>query len=421
MMTLLILGCSVESSQTETDGSCAPSDLAPLDMIEVSASVDGALLGVWSPRATMAESRSWFVGGHKDEEGQLWRLIATHTPASSVEEGASRASGGVIKRHTKTQGAPLWWVWGSGAVGRAWSSGEAGTILRLEGDVWVEEVVHISDELRERAVIWGLWGPEGGDAEWAVGGSVRRGGPKGLLLRRSEDGEWRRVLGEGLPTEDPEDPIKGLNLYKIWGAQEGTTTQLWAVGEGGLTLTWSVSTDDPEDLMISASDVYRLPEAHRELLFTVHDDVDASISRDEEGPFAVGGYAQGVLWSWTSIPNSSSSPLSSGSGQWTPVSLPPLPPLNGLSVGPRWIYMVGQMGMLARLARCDLTLDSTLDPPALKMTTDYTWVLGAESSTLHAVWHEGERMWTVGGDLENMSDGVIITTLDPPPVLEGWP
>jgi hypothetical protein len=422
IVAVFILGCSVDSKQTESNVSCDPSELAPLEMIEVSAKVEGALLGVWSPRATMAETRTWFVGGHKDADGQLWRLIATHAPASSDDEDTARTDGGVIKLHTRAQGAPLWWVWGSGAIGHAWSSGEAGTILRLDQDTWREEMVHLPESLRERAVIWGVWGPEGGHAEWAVGGSVRRGGPKGLLLRRGEDGEWRRVLGGGLPIEDPEDPIKGLNLYKIWGRQDGATTQLWAVGEGGVTLTWSVSADDaPDEHRVSVNDLYQLPESDRALLFTVHDDMDASLSSDKEGPFAVGGYDKGVLWSWTSIAHSSSSPSSSTSGQWTSVSLPPLPLLNGLSVGPRWIYLVGHMGAIARLSRCDLSLDSTLDPPALTMTTDHSWVSGAESSTLHAVWHEGERMWAVGGDLEKMSDGVIITTLDPAPTLERWP
>ena len=48
----------------------------------------------------------------------------------------------------------------------------------------------MADELKEKLIIWGLWEVvlQGDTQVWGCSGSVRRGGPKGVLLKRTSAG-----------------------------------------------------------------------------------------------------------------------------------------------------------------------------------------------------------------------------------------
>ena len=159
-------------------------------------------MGLWShqqPRDSV-----WFVGGEVLSNGDHHSLIAKYTPSS--EDDSQQP--GTLKLVEDSIGGILWWVWGSGQPDEIWAAGEQGRILKMvtEGDQvrWEEELIDISEDLKEKLVIWGLWGSKtanGNTQVWGVGGSVRRGGPKGVLLKRNSAGTWERVIHDLLPVE----------------------------------------------------------------------------------------------------------------------------------------------------------------------------------------------------------------------------
>jgi len=362
---------------------------APLPPLALSAPiiVSGALLGVWGEPDG---SRVWMVGGRVEEGGAMSRHVALY-------ERDAEGGQGKLSLHWSGPGAPLWWVWGDGQGG-VWAGGEEGSLLRLDGDEWVEERVELEAERREKAIIWGIWG-EGGDEGrlWAVGGSYRRGGPRGLLLRRELSAEepsgavWRRVEEPLLPTERPDDPTAGLNLFKIWGV--GAEGPVWVVGEGGEALYWPEGMSGPAE---------RLETPASDLMFTVH----GSGARGER--VAVGGYGQASAWRW-------------GDERWEVMSLEPgVSPLNGVSVSGPWAHLVGAMGVVTRV---------WLGDPARYGETQAVYrAEGADLYTLHATWsppsigdeQTPSSLFIVGGDLESRREGVILMNLTRPPVVEAW-
>ena len=390
----------------------------------------GAFLGVWGPRSTstmlplsnvtsdvssdvLGEDRVWFVGGAKGARGEEdTSLIAVYTREERERPQELREPSGALSLHYEMPGGPLWWVWGSGARGEVWAVGEGGAIWSLDesGDdaLWRRERVYLdphdsSDtelEAVEKLILWGVWGArdsEGALTLWAVGGSVRRGGPRGVLLRRDQEGQWRRVTHELFPQESSDDALTGLNLYKIWGRAD----QVWIVGEGGLTLTATLRerSDRSPGERLSLEDWQRVELDRPELLFTVTgsspsaDPDEASVAYDT---WVVGGYDRGRAWRWRDERGSSSN-----SG-WDPLNLPVLPALNGVHVSTDLVIGVGQRGVISAWhTDIDLTMQGAVAQ---------TWVEGAEQMTLHSVYRdEYKGYWIVGGDLSTLTEGVIIS------------
>jgi hypothetical protein len=189
---------------------------------------------------------------------------------------------------------------------------------------------------------------------------VRRGGPKGVVLRSAGDGHWRRVDDPALPAD--------LNLYKVWG--DGPD-DVFIVGEGGLTVRWD------------GTSFRRVQAPVPDLLFTV--------SGRPGGPvLAVGGIDDGHVVRWDG-------------GAWVDDEPPAVPALSGVFV---------QADGSARVVGARGTV--------LDRAADGTWrrlrATGLAGYTLHAAWGAD---WAVGGDLTAGEGGVIATTRRPLPALEG--
>ena len=85
--------------------------------------------------------------------------------------------GNVIRAEETPRGPTLWWVAGADAE-HLYAVGDAGRILRRHSGEWRAE----SSNLDDLSVLYGVWSASPTDV-WAVGGSVRRGGPKAVVLR----------------------------------------------------------------------------------------------------------------------------------------------------------------------------------------------------------------------------------------------
>ena len=353
--------------------------------LSVDQPVRGTFLGVWG--SDTPNGQVWFVGGEVLNQTESHRLIAKYVPNLETDDPTST---GTLKLVEESDGGVLWWIWGSGLSGEVWASGEQGTILKLveEGEEshWIEESVLIDDELKDKLIIWGLWGhvdTQGQSQVWGVGGSVRRGGPKGVLLKRNTEGKWERMTHALLPIESADDPIQGRNLYKIWGNQE----QVWMVGEGSITLNAKLS-QTSQGLSLTDWQNINMDGDRPELLFTVVGD-----QGQKQHPWLVGGLAEGKAWRW--------SPNTQNQGIWSPVSLPPTPALNGISVSDDLVIAVGSQGVLLAWEP-----DIALDQP---QRVHHQWIKGAESMTLHSTWASpAGDFWIVGGDLTTFQSGVII-------------
>ena len=198
-----------------------------------------------------------------------------------------------------------------------------------------------------------------------------------MLFWRDPEGELRRITDPALPVEDEDDPLVGLNIYKVWGRSD---EEVYLVGEGGVVIRW-----DGERFKEERA-------AGARLLFTV------AGPRSGGEVVAVGGYERAQLWS-----------LEAQSAR--PIELPEgLPALNGVSYSPEgWAAAVGQQGLI---------LHKGVNQEWAEARVERSRVLSAV--TLHAA-HAGTSLWVVGGDLQRFSDGVIATTEEIRPVLSGWP
>jgi hypothetical protein len=326
-------------------------------------------LGVWE---NPNQDEVWFVGGNL-----IQCVIARYT-----------AKNNVIQIHLQEEGAPLWWIWGQDD--HVWAGGEKGTLLHLDRqmDLWEPEEIQLNEDALDKLIIWGI----GGDAQnqWAVGGSVRRGGPKGVILHRSQkvdsSVQWQRVQSNQLPMDDPNDPLVGLNLYKVWADSTGS---VWCVGEGGFSaLHTGQSIQEWQNL-----DLITPPT----LLFTLH-----GSSTDQL--WTVGGYQNGLLWKWDQ-----------NQTRWSPYPLPTLPPLNGVFASTHWLYFVGQQGYIGRLPLDPSKFNSPLPPANLLQTHR---ILETETMTFHAISSIKDQLWAVGGTLDTFQTGVILTDIQPIPRLE---
>ena len=248
-------------------------------------------------------------------------------------------------------GPLLWWVHGVDEQ-NIWMVGDRGRILKKHGDQWRDE--SIDDE---KLVLWGAWAVSANDV-WAVGGSVRRGGPKGVILRSNGDGQWRRITAPALPTD--------LNLYKVWAENERS---VFFVGEGGVTLHYD------------GDRFTRIDVGVRDLLFTL----DGYAVEQEPHVLAVGGANEGLVF------------RREPDGAWTPEAIPSGPGLNGVAViDSQLAVAVGHRGQV--LVRTDTDTWHRLRNPTIDR-------IGVR--TLHAVRKYG-RLYAVGGDLSVMEKGIIV-------------
>ena len=415
------------------------SQVPELPSLSLTTPVRGVFLGVWGTDQSsggvdteMTERRVWFAGGDAgDTPTQSTSLIAVYEPHDLLDDhdGLSETGHDQLRLHYETPGGILWWVWGSGKRGEVWATGDQGTILRLneerqapeeDSELWVREEIEMPREASlvydlDKLVIWGVWGRrdlERGLTLWAVGGSVRRGGPKGVLLRRDAQGVWRRVTHDIFPMENENDPLQGTNFYKIWGRG----SDVWIVGEGGVTLTARIERDTAGP-QLSDWRVASLSSEGPELLFTVAGSVtsnsvtsdsvtssssdqsdNSSSSSSELGDttWVVGGYDRGKAWRW----NAQNFELNREG--WEPLDLPTRPALNGVYVGSELVVGVGQRGSVTAW---DPHIDLTSTPSVAQ-----EWVLGADQMTLHSIWpHPQGGYWIVGGDLTTLREGVILT------------
>ena len=248
-------------------------------------------------------------------------------------------------------GPLLWWVHGVDDQ-NIWVVGEQGRILKKHGDQWRDE--SIDDE---KLVLWGVWAVNAYDV-WAVGGSVRRGGPKGVILRSNGDGQWRTITDPTLPDD--------LNLYKVWAANERS---VYIVGEGGVTLHYN------------GERFRRIDVGVQDLLFTL----DGYVTEDEPQVLAVGGANEALVF------------RREPGGTWTPERIPSGPGLNGVAViNSKLAVAVGHRGQV--VVRTDADIWHRIRNPAID-------VIGVR--TLHAVRKYG-RLYAVGGDLSTMQKGIIV-------------
>ena len=279
----------------------------------------------------------------------------------------------------------------------------------------------MKQEMWPRLVIWGLWGTRNASGVltlWAVGGSVRRGGPKGVLLKRDAGGVWHRVTHEFFPVESENDPLQGVNFYKIWGRDN----TVWIVGERGVTLTAEIE-QLPETSQLRRWRVSSSSTEIPELLFTVHGSPTLEArhpeqnTKDHSTPSAsttwvVGGYERGSAWRWRQEGEMS------GWGGWEALNLPTIPALNGVYVDTDLVIGVGRRGSVSAWSP-QVDLDSTSSITQEKVS-------GAELMTLHSIWPDREGgYWIVGGDLTTLQEGAILaphqwSTTGPPLRRQTW-
>ncbi|MEE2756292.1 MAG: hypothetical protein VYA30_06510 [Myxococcota bacterium] len=269
------------------------------------------------------------------------------------------AGGVVLKNNGETfvpeavpAGPLLWWIHGIDSD-TIWAVGERGRIIRKGRNGWSDESI----DLDEKLVLWGVWAASSTDI-WAVGGSVRRGGPKGVVLRSSGNGQWRRIDDATFPSD--------LNFYKVWGR---AANQVYIVGEGGVGLVYD------------GTEFRRLDTGVRDLLFTVHgQNIDG-----QDDVYAVGGANMGMVF------------RSENAQTWTQESIPAVPGLNGVAVvSHNAVLAVGNRGvMLLRAGNSQWQ----------RIANTQTNEVGLR--TLHAVGKYG-RVWSVGGDLTDMTNGIIM-------------
>ncbi|MEZ4241102.1 MAG: hypothetical protein R3F59_34075 [Myxococcota bacterium] len=282
--------------------------------------------------------------------------------------GADDGSGPVVLHYDGTgwrriqtgSTGDLWWVWSDGGD-LVWFSGEAGRVLtysRSADAVTSEEVV--TDPAMK---MFGLWGSGPTDI-WTVGGDIQ-GNQDGVIVHY--DGtQWTEAHRV---SKDPTDNLTTRQAFKVWGA---AANDVWVVGTNALISHWdgSVWTDQPQS-------VY-----HTAPLFTV-----SGTGPNDVTAVGGGGNAQSAHFDGSS---------------WTDVSPPPydaVPSFNGVKA----VSGVGTVacGFGGSIYWFDGTTWSA-DPRPRPTPLDF-----------HACWIDDQgATWAIGGDLTNLSEGVIVYSGD---------
>ena len=334
-LCLMLSLCLAACDSSEDDRSPLVGELETT-LQPVSLELPFAVLSLWSDGEQV-----WFAGGGGDaDDGRILRL-----------------EGDAIREEVTPRGPTLWWIAGADAE-QLYAVGDAGRILRRHSGEWRAEESNLGD----LSILYGVWSASPTEI-WAVGGSVRRGGPKAVVLRSNGDGIWRREASSVFPED--------LNFYKVWGRG---ADDVFIVGEGGLVIHWN-------------GEVYKRVAADgRSLYFTVHGNDSSAV--------AVGGLEAAAV-------------SMGDSAGWKDITPDNLPALNGVYVrGDDQIVAVGNRGVVGvrtGAGRWD------------RLKLPYQTELG--SRTLHAVWSESVT-WAVGGDLSAMNNGIILSNQRPMPRLE---
>ncbi len=228
--------------------------------------------------------------------------------------------------------------WVFGFDGEVFFVGDQGVVVHLAG----ESDWSIMDTPTDQD-LWGVWGSSPTDV-WAVGGDPFPGGEPTVI--HYDGTSWEAV-------ETPE--LMRANVFaffKVWGSGPN---DIWVVGQRGAVIHYDGATWTEE--LIGAS-------------------VDL-ISLWGTGPdriAVVGGRGNGTLYTYDG-------------STWEEANIPlGLPGLNGVWVG-ETIHVVGEQGTI-------YTFDFDTGEPIEDQSL-------ATSLTLHAIFGDGERLTTVGGNLNS--------------------
>ncbi|MBX3249858.1 MAG: hypothetical protein KF901_21955 [Myxococcales bacterium] len=212
--------------------------------------------------------------------------------------------------------------------------GNRGTVLRGDGTTWERQETPTDQDL------WGVWG-SGPDDVWAVGGVPFMGGIPTVI--RWDGVAWREV-------ELPE--LVRANVFaffKVWGTGP---SDVWIVGQRGVLLHWDGS-------------------AWEERFAGVDADLISLWGTRPDRVAMVGGRGNGWIVTWDGAELRRRQP-------------PGLPGLNGVWMGSDdVIHVVGEQGEIA-----------TFDFDSLEMIDE----LFPTTLTFHAIFGDGERLTTVGGN-----------------------
>lgn len=242
------------------------------------------------------------------------------------------AEDGGVERIAAIDRGALWWS-APDLDGSLVVVGEHGRILRLWPESGALELVTSPTV----ATLYGVWVAENGLA-FAVGGDPETG--RGALLRRS-GGRWQ--------VEDEIDPalLDEVMLFKVWGR---SASDVWIVGDGGTLLRF----DGTRFSAVAAGTSTRL--------LTIH-------GSESEGPYAVGGAANGVLLEWL--------------GDRFVDRMPAFMPAgNGVFVGDATAIAVGNQGLVLRRDATgawneETDLPSQADFHAVTVDAQgYVWIAG---------------------------------------------
>ena len=246
--------------------------------------------------------------------------------------------------------AKLRWVHGDG-LGKVLVVGDGGQAALYDGGAWTT-----LNTGHPGAVLWGAWLQSDGTG-WAVGGSAAAvgddpGPDKLLLLRRPAGATDFEPVALGERTKWPKS--SSSQLFKLW--RDDASGTLFAVGGRAYVATSGGGAGWQE----SFSDSSGAP------LFTVH-------GRSATDVWAVGGAIGALL-------------VRFNGKSWQPEALPEDVPfvVQGVYAHPDGrVDVAGERGFTARRG------------------ADGAWTSSSilTAANLHAVFHDGKRSWTVGGDI----------------------
>lgn len=250
--------------------------------------------------------------------------------------------------------------WIHGRDGHLWVVGNQGRALRKIGDEGEWEVFTADTDHD----LWGVW-VVSTDEVWAVGGNAVGEDDPDPVLTRFDGTQWTRI-----PL--PELDRNGVrSLFKIWGNGQ----QLFAVGMKGVIIGdlgqgWEQLPVVPvEGSPPNSEDLISLWGSGGEVI-------------------AVGGRSNGVIARWNGQ-------------EWKSQTLAGVPGLNGV-----WVDEFGKATTVG--VRGSIF---TFEPSSFEKVRYRTPV----SDVLHAVWSDGQSLWSVGGTLDNTPPwlGVILHAIHP--------
>ena len=206
--------------------------------------------------------------------------------------------------------AQLLGVWGRDAA-EAYAVGWEGTVLRWDGQVWIEETTPTSEPLTEVSGV-----PTDPDNP-AVGGPVFAVGWSGTLLVRENDGVWRDV------------PQTTTSTVDLLGVHIAAPDQGLAVGDQGTVLAWD-------------------GEVWSEVDFAVPSEFSGELVRPRTALFGVRS-AQGDRWVISGA-GGASYRSSGGTARFESLDTRESLPLRGVWGPARGtVYTVGLQGVVLRL------------------------------------------------------------------------